>query len=76
MPRLNAPLIVVNSLHPYNRSMLERILPDRVHNIIHNVVRGLQRETELHRVCFPSEVKNEVYRLYHELTPKDRSAVG
>ena len=56
--------------------MLERILPDRVDNIIHNVVRGLQRENELHRVCLPSEVKNGVYRLYHELTPKDRSAVG
>ena len=54
--------------------MSERILPDRVHNIIRNVVRGLQREYELHRVCFLSEVKNEVYRLYHELTPKDRSA--
>ncbi|HVQ39163.1 MAG TPA: HD domain-containing protein [Pyrinomonadaceae bacterium] len=42
---------------------------------VSNVVRGLQRGYELHRVCFPSEVKDEVYRLYHDLTPKDRSAV-
>lgn len=42
---------------------------------VSNVVRGLQRGYELHRVCFPSEVKNEVYKLYHDLTPKDRSAV-
>jgi uncharacterized protein len=42
---------------------------------VSNVVRGLQRGYELHRVCFPSEVKNEVYRLYHDLTPMDRPAV-
>lgn len=42
---------------------------------VSNVVRGLQRGYELHRVCFPSEVKNEVYKLYHDLTPKDRTAV-
>jgi HD superfamily phosphohydrolase len=30
------------------------------------VVRGLQRGYELHRVCFPAEVKNEVYELYHQ----------
>ncbi len=41
---------------------------------VSNVVRGLQQGYELHRVCFPSEVKNEVYKLYHELAPKDRSA--
>jgi HD superfamily phosphohydrolase len=41
---------------------------------VSNVIRGLQRGYELHRVCFPSEVKNEVYKLYHDLTPKDRSA--
>ena len=28
-------------------------------------VRGLQREYRLHRVCFPSEVKDEIYELYH-----------
>jgi HD superfamily phosphohydrolase len=41
---------------------------------VSDVVRGLQRGYELHRVCFPAEVKNEVYKLYHGLTPKDRSA--
>ena len=42
---------------------------------ISEVVRGLQRGYELHRVCFPAEVKTEVYNLYHDLKPKDRSAV-
>ena len=28
-------------------------------------VRGLRRGYELHRICFPAEVKDEVYRLYH-----------
>jgi len=32
---------------------------------ISEAVRGLRRGYELHRVCFPSEVKDEVYRLYH-----------
>lgn len=41
---------------------------------VSDVVRGLQRGYELHRVCFPAEVKTEVYKLYHDLTPKDRSA--
>src|SRR5918993_286063 len=43
---------------------------------VSDVVRGLQRGYELHRVCFPPEVKTEVYRLYHKLRPQDRSAVG
>jgi len=43
---------------------------------ISEVVRGLQRGYELHRICFPAEIKNEVYNLYHDLNPKDRSAVG
>ncbi|MFN2491740.1 MAG: HD domain-containing protein [Pyrinomonadaceae bacterium] len=43
---------------------------------VSDVVRGLQRGYELHRVCFPAEVKREVYELYHHMTPKDRSAVG
>lgn len=42
---------------------------------ISDVVRGLQRGYELHRVCFPAEVKTDVYKLYHDLNPKDRSAV-
>jgi HD superfamily phosphohydrolase len=41
---------------------------------VSDVVRGLQRGYELHRVCFPAEVKAEVYQLYHQLAPKDRSA--
>ncbi|CAN5821873.1 HD domain-containing protein [soil metagenome] len=32
---------------------------------VSDVVRGLQRGYELHRVCFPAEVKSEVYDLYH-----------
>jgi len=32
---------------------------------VSEAVRGLQRGYELHRVCFPAEVKDEVYRLYH-----------
>lgn len=32
---------------------------------VSEVVRGLRRGYELHRVCFPAEVKDEVYRLYH-----------
>jgi HD superfamily phosphohydrolase len=41
---------------------------------VSQAVRGLQRGYELHRVCFPAEVKDEVYRLYHGTTP--HSAVG
>ena len=33
---------------------------------VSEVVRGLQRGYELHRVCFPAEVKQEVYALYHK----------
>ena len=32
---------------------------------VSNVVKGLQHGYELHRVCFPAEVKNEVYEIYH-----------
>ena len=32
---------------------------------VSNVARGLQYAYELHRVCFPAEVKTEVYKLYH-----------
>jgi len=32
---------------------------------VSDVVRGLQHAYELHRVCFPAEVKTEVYELYH-----------
>ncbi len=40
---------------------------------VSKVVRGLQQGYELHRVCFPPEVKNEVYGLYHSLAPQVRS---
>jgi len=33
---------------------------------VSGVVRGLQRGYELYRVCFPAEVKSEVYALYHQ----------
>jgi len=32
---------------------------------VSNVVKGLQHAYELHRVCFPAELKREVYELYH-----------
>ncbi len=32
---------------------------------VSNVVKGLQHAYELHRVCFPAEVKTDVYELYH-----------
>src|SRR6266568_5461187 len=41
---------------------------------VSEAVRGLQLGYQLHRVCFPPEVKEEIYRLYHSSTPQ--SAVG
>jgi HD superfamily phosphohydrolase len=35
---------------------------------VSEAVRGLGKGYELHRVCFPAEVKEEVYRLYHQTT--------
>ena len=32
---------------------------------VSEAVRGLQRGYRLHRVCFPPEVKEEIYALYH-----------
>ena len=40
---------------------------------VSQAVRGLAEGYELHRVCFPAEVKDEVYRLYHG-TSHERSA--
>ena len=34
---------------------------------VSEVVRGLGHGYELHRICFPAEVKDEVYRLYHAM---------
>lgn len=42
---------------------------------VSEVVRGLQRGYELHRICFPSEVKQEVYALYHN-SPATGGAVS
>lgn len=42
---------------------------------VSDVVRGLQRGYELHRICFPAEVKNEVYELYHRSSAKGKSVV-
>ena len=43
---------------------------------VSNVVRGLQKGFELHRVCFPSEVKGEVYTHYHRLVPREASVAN
>lgn len=40
---------------------------------VSEVVRGLQQGYELHRVCFPAEVKSEVYELYHSEQAMGRS---
>ncbi len=36
---------------------------------VSDVARGLKHAYELHRVCFPAEVKTEVYDLYHRGSP-------
>jgi HD superfamily phosphohydrolase len=41
---------------------------------VSEAVRGLQRGYQLHRVCFPPEVKEEVYHLYHGATPAQLKA--
>jgi len=43
---------------------------------VSEAVRGLQRGYQLHRVCFPPEVKEEVYRLYHSSTPQSAAGSG
>jgi len=42
---------------------------------VSEVVRGLRRGYELHRVCFPAEVKDEIYKLYHA-PPSDQHSVA
>ena len=37
---------------------------------VSEAVRGLQRGYKLHRICFPPEVKEEVYALYHNIPPQ------
>src|SRR5262249_38358299 len=41
---------------------------------VSEAVRGLGRGYELHRICFPAEVKDEIYRLYHATPPISHSA--
>jgi HD superfamily phosphohydrolase len=36
---------------------------------VSEAVRGLQRGYQLHRVCFPPEIKAEIYALYHSAAP-------
>src|SRR5437870_2678669 len=44
---------------------------------VSEAVRGLQRGYQLHRVCFPSEVKEEVYKLYHGVaSPRALESAG
>ena len=40
---------------------------------ISDAARGLQRGYSLHRVCFPPEVKEEIYALYHNQPAHDGS---
>jgi HD superfamily phosphohydrolase len=42
---------------------------------VSEAVRGLKRY-ELHRVCFPPEVKEEVYALYHNAAPRTVAGTG
>jgi HD superfamily phosphohydrolase len=41
---------------------------------VSEAVRGLQRGYQLHRICFPPEVKDEVYKLYHDASPSQAVA--
>jgi HD superfamily phosphohydrolase len=43
---------------------------------VSEAVRGLRRGYELHRVCFPAEVKDEVYRLYHGSSAETSAATS
>src|SRR5437667_3350702 len=43
---------------------------------VSEAVRSLGRGYELHRICFPAEVKEEVYGLYHGKMPIRSTAVS
>lgn len=43
---------------------------------VSDVARGLQYPYELHRICFPPEVKQEVYELYHRGGDLKKSALS
>lgn len=55
-----APNKLIYVADGYSRSMIREI------SEISAAVRGLQRGYQIHRVCFPPEVKNEIARLYHQ----------
>ncbi len=39
-------------------------------------IRGLQKSYQIHRVCFPPELKNEISKLYHQNSAARRPASG
>lgn len=43
---------------------------------ISGAVRGLSQAYRIHRVCFPPEVKEQMYALYHRSTPAPLAAKG
>ena len=43
---------------------------------VSEVARGLQRGYQLHRACFPAEVKQHIYELFQKSGSKGRSASG
>jgi uncharacterized protein len=43
---------------------------------VSEAVRGLGGGYELHRICFPAEVKAEVYRLYHRASPASNAVAN
>ncbi len=38
-------------------------------NEVSEIAQGLQRGYAMHRICFPPEVKAEIYQLYHRVAP-------
>lgn len=55
-----APNKLIYVADGYSRSVIREI------SEISAAVRGLQRGYQIHRVCFPPEVKNEIAKLYHQ----------
>jgi uncharacterized protein len=55
-----APKKLIYVADGYSRSAIREI------SEISAAVRGLQRGYQIHRVCFPPEVKNEIAKFYHQ----------
>lgn len=55
-----APNKLIYVADGYSRSVIREI------SQVSAAVRGLQKGYQIHRVCFPPEVKDEVARLYHQ----------